>query len=125
MMPLRHFELALSSIDDGLAEGDGEADGSVADLVVVGVIVHKAAEVVGIELEVACKDCGQAALVIVALRRLDGQAQEVGGIDGLNLNGAGEQDVLKGWRLEDAVIGEVQDRIRGGEITRDGKTRLD
>src|ERR1035437_796077 len=123
-MPFGYCDLALRTVDDGLSEGDGEADGRAFDLVVVGVVVDEAAEVVRVELEMTSEDGAEAPFVVVAFGGLDRQAKEVSWIDGLNLRRAGEEDVLKGWRLENTIIGKVQDRVGGGEVARDGEARL-
>ncbi len=68
-MPIGQIEFGLGAVDDGLVKGDGEADGGVLDLVVVGVVVHEAAKIVGVELEVIEEGFGQAGFVIISLRR--------------------------------------------------------
>ena len=104
-----------------LFEGDGEADGGVENLIVVGVVVDVAAEIVGVEAELIEKAFGGTELEVVAVGRLDRQAED-GWFERLNLSGAGEQDVLEGWSLKDAVVGE---RGRSNWLRENNATRKD
>lgn len=123
-MPIRDGQLAFRAVDDGFTEGDGKADGGAVDLVVIGVVVDVAAEVIDVHLEVLAEDGAETALVVIAFRGLDGQAEEIRGVDGLNLGGAGKQKVFKRRRLEDAVVGEVEDGVQARNVAGDGEARL-
>jgi len=77
-VPVGDFDFSLGAVDDCFAEGDGKADGGAEDLVIVGVIVDVAAEVVGVEAELAEKTFGGAEFEIVSVRGLDRQAEDAG-----------------------------------------------
>jgi hypothetical protein len=78
MVYRREIELGFGSVDVGLAKSDGEADGGVEQLIVIGKIGDVATEIVDIELELVHKGLGRAHFVIVAMRRLNRQPQDVG-----------------------------------------------
>ena len=78
-VPVREFELPFGSIDDGFAEGYRETDGGVEDLVVVGEVVYVAAEICGIEAELIEEALGGTEFEVVAMGRLDREAEDVWG----------------------------------------------
>ncbi len=93
-LPVREFELAFSAIEDGFAESDGEADAGVEDLVIVGVVVDVATEIIRVEAELIEEAFRGAKFQIVAVRRFDGQTKNRG-LERLHLAGTGKQDVLE------------------------------
>ena len=123
-VPVGDFDFGLGAVDVGFAEGDGEADGGAEDLIIVGVIVDVAAEVVDVEAKLAEETLCDADFVVVAVRGLDRQAQDVGSSETTCWR-AGNQNVFERWRLENAVVGGVDDEVGWRKITRDREARAD
>src|SRR5579863_3988797 len=48
-VPVRNFDFCLCAIEDGLAKGDRKADCRAQDLIIIGVIVNVAAEIVRVK----------------------------------------------------------------------------
>ena len=92
-VPVGNFEFSFDAVDVGLVEGDGEADGGAEELVVVGVVVDAAVETVNVEPELAEEAFGEADLVVVAMGRLDGEAQDVVA-EGDDRGRTGDQEVF-------------------------------
>src|ERR1035438_8949216 len=77
-LPVRNLDLPLGSINNRLSKSDGEADCRAQDLIVVGIIIHVAAEIVRVNAKLAEKTLGCSQFEIVSVRRFDRQAQNVG-----------------------------------------------
>ena len=123
-VPVRNFDFGFGAVDDGFAESYGEADGGAEDLIVIGVIVDVAAEVAGVEAKLAGKSLAGPELKVIAVRRFDWQAQDVG-IERDDLRRTGKKNVLERRRLKNAVVRSVNDQIGRGKETGDGKARAD
>src|ERR1019366_3192303 len=76
-VPVWEFEFAFRAVDDGFTKRYGKTDGGVEDLVVVGVVVDVAAEIVSIETELVEKAFGGAEFEVVAVGRLNREAQDI------------------------------------------------
>src|SRR5580693_9409041 len=113
-VPVGDFDFGFGAIDDGFAESYGKADGGAEDLIVIGVIVDVAAEVAGVEAKLAAKRLAGSKFEVVAARRFDGQAQDVG-IEGDDLLRTGQENVLERRGLKNAVVGSVHDQVGRGE----------
>ena len=113
-VPVGNFELAFGAVDVGLVEGDGEADGGAEELIVVGEIVDAAGVAVGVEADVAEEAFAEADFVVVAVGGFYGEAEDfvAEGDDG---GGAGDEEIFVGRRLEDAVVGGVEDEVEAWE----------
>ena len=123
--PVGKLEFCFRTVNDGLLEGDGEADGCVLNLIVVGVVRHQTPKIVGIQLYLSAKGLGQAGFVVIPFGGFN-QPLDVpwAGIDGFSLGGTGEQNVFERRGLKNAIVGEMQDEVRGREVARDGEARV-
>src|SRR5580693_9427861 len=72
-MPLGQIDFAFGTVNYCLAEGDGEADRRVVNLIVIGIVIHKPPEIIRVQPEVLEEGFGQARFIIVSFRRLNGQ----------------------------------------------------
>src|SRR5258706_16471177 len=80
-VPVREFEFAFCTVDDGFAERYGKADGGIQDLVIVGKVVDVAAEKVCVPAGLAEEALGRPALAGGPVWRLDWTAEPVGAQD--------------------------------------------
>ena len=103
-MPRGKFEFSFGAVDVSLLERDWEADGSAEELIVVGEIVDAAAVAVDVELELAEEALAEADFVVVAVRRLYGQAQDFVA-QGDDRGRAGDQEIFVGrrWKMRSLV----------------------
>src|SRR6266849_3588770 len=123
-LPVRELELRFRAIDDGLAERDGEADGGVEDLIVIGEVVYLAAEIVGVETELAEEAFASADFEIVAVGRLDRKAQNTG-VERDDIGRTRQKNIFEGGSLKHAIVGGVDDQVGRREIPRDREARAD
>ena len=84
-MPIGKVELCLRAVDDGFSKAIGKADRRVVNLIVVGVVVHLPAEIVGVQLEFSEERFRQTRLVVISFGRLHRQAEEIPGSEGFDL----------------------------------------
>ena len=75
-------------------ESDRKADGGIKQLIVVGIIVHVAAEIVGFQPDFAEESFGQAHFEIIALRKAGPEAEDIR-IERFDRGRTGEQDILE------------------------------
>jgi len=94
----------------------GKATGELSQ-VIVGEVVDVPPIVIDIQPEQTEKALGYAHFVVIAVRRLNGQAQSRR-VQDRDVGRTGQQDVPKRRCLEDPVISSVDQQISFSEITR-------
>ena len=87
--------------------------------IVVGVVGDVAPVDVDVEAHALSEGLAKAAFVVISAGRLDGKAEKVIA-ERFNLRRAGDEDVLEGWSLKDAVVGGVQHQVERWQKTADG-----
>src|SRR5579864_382215 len=76
-IPVREFNFAFSAVNDRFAKCDRKADRGIEDLVVVGKIIHVAAEVVCVKAKPAEKTLGGPEFEVVSARGFHWEAEDV------------------------------------------------
>ena len=89
-------------------------------MIVVGEVVDVATEGVDVELELVGEGLGDSHLVIVSMGGLDRETQDER-VQRSHCQRTGQQNVFERRGLEDAIVRDMNDDIRGGEITRDSQ----
>src|ERR1700722_5944449 len=102
-IPVWNLDLSLGAVKDSFAEGNGEADSGAENLIVIGVVVDIAAEVVHVEAQLIGKILCGPHFDVVAVRGFHRQPQHVR-IERDHLLRTGEQNVLERRSLENSVV---------------------
>ena len=120
--PVWKFQFAFNAVNVRFRESDWEANGGAQELIVVGIVIDATRESVGVKAELAEKTFGETSFVIISVGWLNGDVQHfVAKLrDG---SGTGEQNIFAGRRLENAVVGRVEDQVQFRNGVRNGKTR--
>src|SRR5271169_6528414 len=116
-----HFEAQLFAKDAGLGKRNGKADAGIKKNVVVGKIVKIAAEDICVEPQMTAESRGDTEFVIISAGGLNGQADD-NWTYGLEEGRTGEEQVFERRRLEDAVIGGVDQEVQGRDIARNANS---
>ncbi len=123
-MPLRNGETQFFSENTRFIEGDWEAHSGIKQHIVIGEIVEITAKHIGVEAQLREESLGNSALEIISARWTYREPQNFR-VQRDDLRGAGEQNIFHGRRLQDAVVGNMQQYFPAVNVARYANARAE
>src|SRR5579864_5083938 len=121
-IPIRQVKLGFGAVNDCLAECHWKTNRRILEWVVIGIVVHQATKIIGIEFDPVEKSFSSAGFVEISFRRPHGQLDGAT-VKACSCRGTRQQNVFKRWGLEYSIVRNVQGGAGGGKVARERQPR--